>query len=515
MGKHLGRPSARYVHLALRLLSRAPGVRSTRTLGLALGACALAVAGIARAEPWVAPGDAGLRHDLQLLSDGGVLSGPNLSWPLAWADVARDVERVEPSTLSGPSAAALLRIRARLAREQRESDPEIWAEASLGGNPQLIRTFADTPREDVQASFGVQGLVDRFAYRLEGTVVSSPADGQTWRPDGSYLAASVGNWILSFGWLDRWWGPGWDGSLILGTNARPVPAVAIDRSSSAPFETKLLHWLGPWRFVTFMGQLEGDRDYPHALLFGMRFEFRPLPSLQLAASRTAQWCGQGRPCSWGDFWNLLIGNDNNQPLDKQPGNQLAGYDLRWTWPGGRVPVAFYAQAIGEDEAGYLPSKFLGLFGLETWGEAFGGSWRAHVEFADTTCDFWGTPQYGCAYESSIYTDGYRFRGYSMGHSIDSDAESVAFGGMLTDSAGREWQVLLRDMRLNRYSASVGNPLADGPTDVQDVELTHRRHFDWGTLEASVGYLNASARPGVEYDVNDGWRGYVRLRHDLR
>jgi len=31
--------------------------------------------------------------------------------------------------------------------------------------------------------------------------------------------------------------------------------------------------------------------------------------------------------------------------------------------------------------------------------------RAHVEYADTACNFAGTPQYGCAYESSIYTTG--------------------------------------------------------------------------------------------------------------
>ena len=39
--------------------------------------------------------------------------------------------------------------------------------------------------------------------------------------DGSYIAARLGNWSASFGQVERWWGPGWDGSLILSTNARP------------------------------------------------------------------------------------------------------------------------------------------------------------------------------------------------------------------------------------------------------------------------------------------------------
>ncbi len=43
-------------------------------------------------------------------------------------------------------------------------------------------------------------------------------------PDGSYLGVNVGNFMLSAGYIERWWGPGWDGSLILSTNARPIPA---------------------------------------------------------------------------------------------------------------------------------------------------------------------------------------------------------------------------------------------------------------------------------------------------
>ncbi len=490
-------------------------MKAIRTAAAAAAWIAWLATSTARAEPWVAPGDTRLRHDLELLYDNGVLTGPSLSWPLSWPDIARDIDRAEAAKLPDSTVAALLRVRKRLHDEQRLREPRMFAEAALGANPVVIRTFADTPREDGQASLVVHDLGERFAYRLEATFVSSPEDGQQWRPDGSYLAASLGNYMLSIGYMDRWWGPGWDGSLIVGTNARPVPAIAIERQESTPLDVAVLRWLGPWRFVTFMGQLEGDRDFPNALLFGMRIELRPIPSLQIAASRTAQWCGDGRPCTWDDFWNLFIGNDNDQPLDRQPGNQLAGFDLRWTWPGGSVPLALYGQAIGEDEAGYLPSKYLGLFGAETWGEALGGSWRAHVEYADTACNFAGTPQYGCAYESSVYTDGYRYRGFSLGHPVDSDGESLGIGGMLVDPAGREWRLLFRDMRLNRAGEATGDPLADGPADVQDLELTHRREFGGGTLEASVGYSNTDADPGVAVSVDEGWRGFIAWRHELR
>jgi len=90
----------------------------------------------------------------------------------------------------------------------------------------------------------------------------------------------------------------------------------------------------------------------------MRIELRPLPSLQIAASRTAQWCGDDRPCDGGTFWDMLTGNDNDQDLSEQPGNQLAGFDVRWTWPAEKS-AGTVRQGIGEDEAGFLPSKYMG------------------------------------------------------------------------------------------------------------------------------------------------------------
>ncbi len=180
--------------------------------------------------------------------------------------------------------------------------------------------------------------------------------------------------MLSLGYMDRWWGPGWDGSLILGTNHRPVPAIAIERQESTPMDVAVLRWLGPWRFVTFMGQLEGDRDYDNALLFGMRIELRPLPSLQIAASRTAQWCGDGRPCDLGH----VLGPAHRQrqrPGARRAAGQPARRLRRALDLAGRRACRSRStrQAIGEDEAGFLPSKYLGLFGAETWGEVVDGT----------------------------------------------------------------------------------------------------------------------------------------------
>ena len=474
-------------------------------------------ASASHAEPWVAPGDTRLRHDLQVLYDRGLLAGPSLSWPLSWPDIARDLGRIDAATLDPALAGIVARVRHRLAREQQSDQVSLEVGLAAGANPDELRTFAYTPREQGEASIAADWLGQRYAWKLQATVVADPADGQGWRPDGSYFGASLGNWMLSVGYLERWWGPGWDGTLLLSTNARPVPSISIERQESTPMDVAVLRWLGPWRFLTFMGQLEGDRgDFEHPLLFGMRIELRPLPSLQIAASRTAQWCGDGRPCDGGTFWDLITGNDNDQDLAEQPGNQLAGFDVRWSWPGGRVPLALYAQAIGEDEAGFLPAKYLGLFGAEVWGEAGAGSWRVHAEYADTACDFRShQPQFGCAYESSIYTDGYRYRDRVLGHSTDGDAESIGFGGILVDQAGREWRVLARNVKLNRAGAGVANSLADGPARVQDVEFVHRRAYAWGEVQVALGYAETDAADAVRIRVEDGLRGFVSWRYATR
>jgi hypothetical protein len=481
---------------------------------LALVCVATLAGATAVAEPWVAPGDVKLRHDLQRLADAGLLTGPSLSWPIAWSQVARELGRADPATLSDGDRTSLDRLRTRAAREMRAGDVRLEAMIAGSADPTPLRTFESIPREEGEARLAADWVGQRFAWKLAGTVVTDPEDDQTVRPDGSYLAMSLGNWMVSAGYLERWWGPGWQGSLILGNNARPLPSIALDRNEATPFDLPVLRWLGPWRFSTFMGQFESDRDYAEALLFGMRAEIRPHPTLQIAASRTAQWCGDGRPCDLGTFWDLLIGNDNDQDLSEQPGNQLAGFDLRWSWPGARVPLALYAQAIGEDEAGFMPSKYLGLFGFETWGDLGGGSWRVHAEYADTACDFLSDPpEFGCAYTNTIYFSGYRYRGRVLGHSMDADGESVGGGVLFVDSQGRRWELQGRNLKLNRAGAAPEHSLAGAPATVRDLALVHESSHPWGTIALSLGYADVDATGPVA--VQDGVRGFVTWRQEIR
>ena len=49
------------------------------------------------AEPFIAPGDMALRHDIQRLADHGVLSGPVTTWPLSWGPILSDLQIHRPT----------------------------------------------------------------------------------------------------------------------------------------------------------------------------------------------------------------------------------------------------------------------------------------------------------------------------------------------------------------------------------------------------------------------------------
>lgn len=446
------------------------------------------LAGSAVADPWLAPGDGQLRHDLQLLASAGIVHAPLTAWPVSWAEVARDVR----SAGDDPArplhiAAALARVRtaARVATDVGEL--RLQARVSGSGHPMTLRRFSDVPREEGEISAGGQYTGDRFALRLQATAVANASDGQDLRPDGSYAAVVLGNWILSAGYIDRWWGPGWEGSLIYGSNARPIPSVTIERNYSDASESRWFSWIGQWRLAVTMGELEGNRnDAPHAKFFGMRGTWKPHSRLEVGFSRSAQWCGEGRPCGLGTFWDLFTGNDNDQPLAKQPGNQMGGLDLRWSLPW--APVAVYMQAIGEDEANFMPSKYLGLLGAEVWGGIGERSWRAHVEYADTACAFYeNPPQFGCAYSNSIYSDGYQYRDRSIGHSIDGDSQQLDVGAMLVNGDGSNWEFAAQDANINRKGANPVQSISSVAAKIRSADVYYRRMLLGGDLKLGIGY----------------------------
>lgn len=462
----------------------------------------------APAEPWLAPGELALRHDIQLLADAGVLRGPVTTWPISWPDVERDISS---ATLPAGASAALHqsfeRVRSAAREASRSGFTGLGLRAAGSKDPDELRTFAADPREQGELELRGGWMSGRFAANVQVTGAIDPADGQELRLDGTYVGYTLGNFMFSAGWMDRWWGPGWEGSLILGTNARPIPSLRVERNYTDPFETKWLSWLGNWRASLEVGRMEGsDVPVPDVNFFAARVNFRPLSWLEFGLSRTAQWCGEGRPCGWDVFWDMLIGRDNELDneggQDEQAGNQMAGYDFRLRSPWSALPVVLYGQFIGEDEAGMLPAKFIGQGGIESW---FGSSWgsaRVHLEYSDTACDFASDePIFDCAYVNALYPQGYTYRGRQIGHAMGGDGRMLSLGLLLVRRQGDSVSLLVRDVELDRGPESA--------TKQRSAQVQYNRTFGFGDLRVGAGYNDYE----IETDqASSGFNGFIEWRY---
>jgi hypothetical protein len=435
---------------------------------------------VARASDagWFPSGDTQLRMDLQLLNDAEVIRLPISYWPLPRAAVRYALSNAKEHFATNSAVmAALERVRARVAPT--DEGKVIFGAGIRGGEPGLWRDFDTLAREDGELGAGLAYDSGRFSIGVELTGVVDPDDGDELRADGSQATVQWGNWLISANVLDRWWGPGHEGSLILSNNARPMPTAMAERAEARAFESKWLSWLGPWRMSFGISQMENSRnDINSPLFMAWRLVVMPFKGVELGFSRTAQFCGEQLQCNLDVFGNLLAGNDNvgiDATKENEPGNQMAGFDLRWNSPLGSLPYAIYAQYIGEDESSYLPAKYIKQLGLELWKPlADGGLIQGFFEYASTTCSANTSrgPYYNCAYNQGRFSyEGYRFKGRVIGYSSDRDAENWAAGGSYAAANGSLWTVTTRMSRLNRDDfGDFRNTVASVPTDYDAVEF---------------------------------------------
>ena len=358
-------------------------------------------------------------------------------------------------------------------------------------------------------------------YRVQGQlgyVADADADVH-WIADGSFVDVALFNWQLGAGAVPRWWGPGWDSSLILSSNARPAPGMYLERRRFTAFATPWLSWLGPWHAVTFMSQLENDRDFAHTLLWGARVTFKPIDALEIGLNRTAMWGGDGRPQSLSVFKDLLIGDDNfsaDQPgKSTEPGNQLGGIDLKVSQVRHQQVYACYTQWIGEDEAGGLPSGFLGLAGC-SWqtsdltlpGLAGMQLSTLFAEFSNTAMGGWsGDANFGSAYAHSIYLDGYRYRGRTIGSQYDNDSKTMAIGWLLQVNPVRSYRFIFRHLDLNHDdknpSIMSNNPVANSALRTQQLDVAMAQ--SWQSYRGELGYIyNTQVASDTLFNSQSTW-----------
>lgn len=403
------------------------------------------------AAPWIDTEDRMLRVSVQALADANIIKRPVNTYPLFWKGIAVDIAAFDENKVPSNVLFAYYHVKhaLRFAKSKFTAGTRVQVTDDVDG----FQYFGERYDAKAQVSVYSETVQDNWAGKLQVNYRSDTNEDQEVTYDGSYAAINIDNWVISADIVNNWWGPGKSNALIMSNNARAIPSVRLSRHSAEAFETPWLSWIGPWSATTFIGAQENNAVVPNAKVWGARINFRPLDALEIGLSRTAQWGGDGRSEGLDDLWNVIIGKDNRGneiSVADEPGNQLAGVDIRYTFSAFGMTGGIYGELIGEDEAGLLPSHVMTLVGTDWY---FGNKehlYQAYLEYTDTfvDCGFGGVAG-NCAYEHHIFKNGYRRYGRSMGSTYDSDAHVVTLGLTQHITGGYGWFGKLHWMQLNK------------------------------------------------------------------
>ena len=419
--------------------------------------------------------DLKLKADLDWLNTQEVTQISTSTWPLTANEIKRALNTANAQT---PAQQQILQsVRTRL---NQNSDSVVKGSAALHiqtDRDQLPQKFADDQLAGQQASVGVSLSEAEWEFNLQANLKNDELidDSSDVSFEGSYLAGTAANQWLIAGKVPAWWGPGHDGSLIRGDASLPVSGFTMQRDQQTAPASKYLSWVGPWQYQLFAGQLDDYEAIPDTKLFGARLTASPWEWLEVGASRTFMWGGEGRPQSFSSFVDAVTGIRDNIESDDEtedPANQIAGFDAKLNLaPLVNIPANVYAQYVGEDEAGGLPSKNMYLAGVDYSSDAYGKPYQLYAEYTDTRTS--GEVR-GISYDHGTYTDGYYQQGFPLGYALGGDAESIALGGRLWLDNRNFINAKIQHAKVNQADEAINKafPTTDNLTGI-DVAWEHQ------------------------------------------
>lgn len=473
----------------------------------------------AHSSLWVDADDLFLRHHIQQLADADVITVPVTTFPLMWDAIDDDLlARQQHATT--PALQESYQYVVHYYRKARGKQFKTQLAVDWATRPKDLNGFGINYREKAKLTLSSEHVGSFWAARLSTQIRSHAEDNIANTFDNSYIATIAGNWMIRAGAIDQWWGPGWDSSLIMSSNSRPLPAISVTRSNNQAFETPLLSWMGSWSFTTQMAQLEKERHVANAKLWSARGTLKPLSGLEIGASWSIQWGGEDQPSTMSDFIKAITSQaicangeaSCDSKYHTKLGNHLAGIDLRYNFSLGQYPVAIYAQTIGEDSVNYIkPADKSYIYGLETTVVNNGNAVKVFAEYLDTLVAC-GTDLsvFNCYYNHGTYQTGYRHHGRSIGASYDNDAKIYTLGLMGTNQERHNYAAKLRIGTLNWDNAGARNTVSTTAKDIMELELNYQRPLFGGMTS-----LYGTYRHSKQEDKSTDNRMSVGLKWDYR
>ncbi len=429
------------------------------------------------AAPWASPDDILVRHDLQILSDSGILDIPLNTWPIAWGDVAFNLNIQNVSEISPEVLLSLQRIRKKVIEEQ-VGGISANAEMKVAKNPDRIMTFFDPVNVKKLVASSSSYMSNNLAMNLK-----FEKTGTYQLLDESYISLARGNYSITLGSKKNWWGPGWMGSTVLSTNARPIRGLSIERNFSDPFKNSFLSFLGSWDFAFILGDIKNTGLTPQRRFTALRLGIRPMDNLEVGFSKSAIICDKNNGCGFSKLIDGVLGSGDIY--------DLSTLDYRLSGKFNEIPYATYGQISGTSI-----DKSVGIFGLETWGNFPDRknfeSYRVFTEFSSTTCGiFSGQSKYGCAYQNQEYPSAYHYNGSNIAQPLDGDSMAISFGGILVQDDAQIYKSTLAIGRMNRGSQP-GYLFTKNETDFLNFNLGYQFELFWyeiplGSFDVGLGF----------------------------
>jgi hypothetical protein len=238
--------------------------------------------------------------------------------------------------------------------------------------------------------------------------------------DGSYFQFTKGIATYGVGAVDRHWSFSENTSLILSNNARPSESIYLKLENRFGYD-----WLpskAAWSLEAFNGFTEGSLSGSKSMLLGLRAVLSPVEGLDFELIQTSQW-GSNENNDEISSLSAALFFDSNKGSNSNI-NKMAGFGISYLIPS-NIPLRIYGQAIGEDEAGNLPSCWTYLAGLEWTNVKIKYPTTVGIEVIDTRIDTTTTGNCGpnTMYNNNTYD--YTNYGKTMGTAIDSEGTSHA------------------------------------------------------------------------------------------
>ena len=420
-----------------------------------------------KASPWAEVGDNQLRSDIEILASAGVIDGITTHWPLPWASIVARL-RANHGMAGQPGFVRDAADRVLKVAESQMQFGEMRASATIDATNRasFVRGFDGLGREPVQGQISGEYMGSTTAVRLNvGAEVRSRTGSTSLVPDGSYIAQKIGGAIAYAGYLTHWWGPGWISALSLSNNARPFPQIGIERDETSAFDTPILSWLGPWQAEFMIGLLDDSRVATNTIYDGLRVTFNPLPGLEIGLARTQELCGKGHPCVPLKYY-FEFANDNTHANHT---NDEGVFDIKYSTIVDQVPFEVYLQAMNEDSSPITHSGTSHLFGASVWLPMGENPVRLTAEYTDSvpTLDIFsfGDVLHGVAYNNGDYVDGMRYRGRTIGFSLDSDSTLVTLQANWRDAGEWNYQLTLHHAAVSNPNNTLGNAVTTAPVHI--------------------------------------------------